>query len=92
MNDTITTIQYIHLSTSDALYKNSYVFLKWGLLGRSPLDSSLVNHSSTVGAGSKSLTDGPSAEIRIRSSNTDTLRLALVLLFMRFCADTARSH
>ena len=56
---------------------------KCGLRSRSPASLFLANHLYTLGVGSNSATGGPSAEMRIKSSNEYTARLTRKLLLIR---------
>ena len=65
-----------------------FVFLKmWR-----PVPTSLVRHMRYIGSGSKSSTDGPLIDIRIKRSRFSMLRLHLSRVFIRFCVENPRSH
>ena len=57
-----------------------------------PVPTSLVRHMRYIGSGSKSSTDGPLIDIRIKRSRFSMLRLHLSRVFIRFCVENPRSH
>lgn len=78
-------------SSTDVLHFSKDLW-KCGLLSLSPASLFLANHLLTLGVGSNSTAGGPSAEMRIKSSNVDTARLTRMLLLIRFWAEIALSH
>ena len=78
-------------SSTDLLHFSEDLW-KCGLLSLSPASLFLANHLLTLGVGSNSAAGGPSAEMRIKSSNVDTARLTRTLLLIRFWAEIALSH
>ena len=78
-------------SSTDLLHFSEDLW-KCGLLSLSPASLFLANHLLTLGVGSNLASGGPSAEMRIKSSNVDTARLTRTLLLIRFWAEIALSH